>query len=100
MKISNFGTGYVVFVTGACLAEVDHHVVCMDVDINKIDNLRAGISLLREPGVDTIVQRSVTEGELHFSTDAAQAARQSAVHSRRRPARRRWFRTIDMCCLR
>ena len=39
MKIAIYGTGYVGLVTGACLAEVGHHVLCMDVDRNKIDRL-------------------------------------------------------------
>ena len=43
MKITIFGTGYVGLVTGACLADVGHDILCMDVDANKITNLENGI---------------------------------------------------------
>jgi UDPglucose 6-dehydrogenase len=79
MKLSIFGTGYVGLVSGACLAEVGHHVVCMDVDPVKVDNLKAGILPIWEPGLETLVERNVKEGRLHFTTDAAQAVRHGQV---------------------
>ena len=51
MKISIFGTGYVGLVTGACLAEVGHHVVCMDRDEVKIKKLNSGIVPIWEPAL-------------------------------------------------
>lgn len=79
MKISIFGTGYVGLVSGACLAEVGHHVVCMDVDPVKIDKLKAGILPIWEPGLDSLIERNVIEGRLHFTTDAAHAVQHGQV---------------------
>jgi len=73
MRISIFGTGYVGLVTGACLAEVGHHVMCMDVDQNKIDRLRQGIIPIYEPGLEPIVSHNTEAGRLQFTTDAAEA---------------------------
>jgi UDPglucose 6-dehydrogenase len=69
MKISIFGTGYVGLVSGACLAEVGHNVVCVDVDQKKIDNLKVGTLPIWEPGLDALVERNVKEGRLQFTTD-------------------------------
>ena len=79
MKLSIFGTGYVGLVSGACLAEVGHDVVCMDVDPIKIDNLKAGILPIWEPGLDALVERNAKEGRLSFTTDAAQAVAHGLV---------------------
>jgi UDPglucose 6-dehydrogenase len=79
MKISIFGTGYVGLVSGACLAEVGHDVVCVDVDPVKIDNLKQGILPIWEPGLQAIVERNATEGRLHFTTDTAHAVAHGQV---------------------
>ncbi len=73
MKISIFGTGYVGLVTGACLADVGHKVLCMDLDAGKIARLRQGEIPIWEPGLDAIVRRNMAEGRLTFSTDTAEA---------------------------
>lgn len=73
MKVSIFGTGYVGLVTGSCLAHSGHHVTCVDVDEQKVKNLRNGIIPIFEPGLDSIVKQSVKEGRLQFTTDAKQA---------------------------
>lgn len=70
MKISVFGTGYVGLVTGACLAEVGHDVICMDVDQGKIDKLNAGLMPIWEAGLEDIVTRNREDGRLRFTTDA------------------------------
>ena len=59
MKITIFGTGYVGLVTGACLADVGHHVLCMDVDQGKIEKLKNGQIPIYEPGLDNIVKHTV-----------------------------------------
>lgn len=79
MKITIFGTGYVGLVTGACLADVGHEVLCMDVDPVKIDKLRNGMIPIYEPGLDSIVTHNVSAGRLLFSTDTEEAVNHADV---------------------
>jgi len=73
MKVTVFGTGYVGLVTGTCLADVGHDVLCVDIDQKKVDNLKNGIIPIFEPGLDSIVKQSVQNGLLNFTTDMDQA---------------------------
>ena len=73
MRVTIFGTGYVGLVTGTCLAEVGHEVICVDIDTAKIDGLRNGIIPIYEPGLEPMVKANHAEGRLHFTTDAASA---------------------------
>ena len=73
MKITVVGAGYVGLVTGACLAEMGNHVVCLDVDPRKIAMLQRGELPLHEPGLDAVVQRNAAAGRLQFTTDGAAA---------------------------
>jgi len=73
LKVTIFGVGYVGLVTGACLADAGHDVLCMDVDAGRIARLREGHIPIFEPGLEPIVQRNVQEGRLRFTTDVAQA---------------------------
>lgn len=68
MKVSIFGTGYVGLVTGACLAEVGHQVMCVDIDVTKIDRLKQGIIPIYEPGLEPLVRDNVANGQLHFTS--------------------------------
>lgn len=71
MKITVFGTGYVGLVTGACLADVGHYVLCVDVDQGKIERLKQGVIPIYEPGLEAVVRRCYRDGTLDFTTDAA-----------------------------
>ncbi|MBN8734728.1 MAG: UDP-glucose/GDP-mannose dehydrogenase family protein [Xanthomonadales bacterium] len=73
MKLTIFGTGYVGLVTGTCLAEMGNHVLCMDVDADKIAKLERGEIPIFEPGLEPLVQRNHASGRLAFTTDAAKA---------------------------
>ncbi len=73
MKVTIFGTGYVGLVTGACLAEMGNHVLCVDIDAAKVERLKQGDIPIYEPGLESIVQRNHAEGRLDFTTEAAWA---------------------------
>src|SRR6185437_2874000 len=73
MKVTIFGTGYVGLVTGACLAEMGNHVLCVDVDAAKVERLRHGDIPIYEPGLESIVRRNHAEGLLDFTTGAEAA---------------------------
>ena len=69
MKITVFGSGYVGLVTGACLADVGNHVVCVDIDDGKVERLNNGEIPIYEPGLDDVVKRNHEAGRLQFTTD-------------------------------
>ena len=71
MRVCIFGTGYVGLVTGTCLAEVGHDVICVDIDAAKLDGLNRGIIPIYEPGLTPMVQANHAAGRLRFTTDAA-----------------------------
>ncbi|WP_029040789.1 UDP-glucose dehydrogenase family protein [Cucumibacter marinus] len=79
MRVSIFGTGYVGLVTGACLADSGHSVVCMDVDAKKIEALLAGHIPIYEPGLEAIVSRALRMGTLSFTTDPDAAVSHATV---------------------
>src|ERR1700733_12009519 len=75
MRIAMIGSGYVGLVSGACLSEFGHNVVCVDKDEAKIAALKAGGIPIFEPGLDEVVAASVKAGRLSFSTDLGWAVK-------------------------
>ncbi|HFE47862.1 MAG TPA: UDP-glucose/GDP-mannose dehydrogenase family protein [Chromatiaceae bacterium] len=71
MNVTIYGSGYVGLVTGACLAEVGNHVVCVDIDPAKIELLNSGGVPIYEPGLDELIGNNMAAGRLEFTTDAA-----------------------------
>jgi UDPglucose 6-dehydrogenase len=79
VKVSVIGTGYVGLVTGACLAEMGNDVLCLDVDVNKINILKQGGIPIYEPGLEEMVKRNVVTGNLSFTTDVEASAKHGVI---------------------
>ena len=72
MKIAVVGTGYVGLVTGTCFAETGNQVTCVDVNADKVKQLRSGIVPIYEPELDVLFERNTTAGRLKFTTSLAE----------------------------
>ena len=79
MKICIVGTGYVGLITGACLAEMGNHVICVDNDNDKLKKLKNGITPLYEPGLEELIISNFSENRLEFTNDLDYAVKQSLV---------------------
>lgn len=71
MRVCVIGTGYVGLVTGACLAHIGHHVICVDNNEEKVKLMKSGQSPIYEPGLSEIMQSSSEAGHLEFTSDLA-----------------------------
>jgi len=69
MKIAVIGTGYVGLVTGTCLAENGNDVLCVDIDKNKVKQMKAGVVPIYEPHLDVLFERNIKAGRLNFTTN-------------------------------
>ncbi|APT76067.1 UDP-glucose 6-dehydrogenase [Marinitoga sp. 1137] len=78
-KITVIGTGYVGLVVAVGLADFGNHVIGVDIDENKIENLKKGISPIYEPGIEEYLTRNLNSGRLKFSTEIDKAIQESEV---------------------
>jgi len=74
VRISVIGVGYVGLVTGACFAKTGNHVLCMDIDSEKIAKLKEGQIPIYEPHLEEIVRNNLNEGRLEFTDNIKEAA--------------------------
>ncbi|MBL8011679.1 MAG: UDP-glucose/GDP-mannose dehydrogenase family protein [Flavobacteriales bacterium] len=79
MNIAVVGTGYVGLVTGTCFAETGNHVVCVDINEEKVRQLKAGHVPIYEPHLDVLFERNIRQGRLRFTTDLKEAVAQAQV---------------------
>ena len=79
MNIVVAGTGYVGLVTGACLSEVGHNVTCVDIDRQKVELMKQGISPIYEPGLDELLERNYKENRLNFTVDYKNAYKNADI---------------------
>ncbi len=73
MKIAVVGTGYVGLVTGTCLAETGNAVCCVDINVQKVEKMKAGQLPIYEPGLEQLFHRNIKHGRLSFTTNLADA---------------------------
>jgi UDPglucose 6-dehydrogenase len=78
-NIAVIGTGYVGLVTGTCFAETGNNVICVDIDKNKVEQMKSGIVPIYEPGLDILFDRNIKENRLQFTTSLKEAVDQSDI---------------------
>lgn len=79
MKIAVVGTGYVGLVTGTCLAETGNHVICVDINAEKVKKMQSGIVPIYEPHLDVLFERNIKQGRLTFTTNLADAIKDAKI---------------------
>ena len=79
MNIAVVGTGYVGLVTGTCLAETGNHVICVDINKDKVQKMQSGVVPIYEPHLDLIFERNIKQGRLTFTTDLAEAVEKAKI---------------------
>jgi UDPglucose 6-dehydrogenase len=78
-KVCVIGCGYVGLVTGTCLAELGNHVICADVDREKVDSLSRGVSIIHEPGLQPLIKSNLIQQRLNFTADIDDAIKKSDI---------------------
>jgi UDPglucose 6-dehydrogenase len=79
MNIAVVGTGYVGLVTGTCFAETGNHVICVDIDANKVQMMKDGKVPIYEPHLDVLFERNIRQGRLSFTTDLPSAIKDAQI---------------------
>ncbi|MCC6540949.1 MAG: UDP-glucose/GDP-mannose dehydrogenase family protein [Flavobacteriales bacterium] len=79
MNIAVVGTGYVGLVTGTCFAETGNHVVCVDINAEKVQMMKDGKVPIYEPHLDVLFERNIRQGRLRFTTDLAEALEKAQI---------------------
>ena len=79
MKLCMIGTGYVGLVSGVCFSDLGNDVICVDKDVNKINNLKKGIIPIYEPGLEELVLKNYKNKRLNFSTNLKDAISKSDI---------------------
>ena len=79
MKLTVIGSGYVGLVSGACFAEMGNQVTCIDIDAQKIKNLKQGIIPIYEPGLESLVLDNLKKNNLHFTTKLEEGLKQAEI---------------------
>ena len=79
MNIAVVGTGYVGLVTGTCFAETGNHVICVDIDANKVQMMKDGKVPIYEPHLDVLFERNIRQGRLSFTTDLVSAIKDAQI---------------------
>ena len=79
MNIAVVGTGYVGLVTGTCFAETGNHVVCVDINEEKVSMMKAGKVPIYEPHLDVLFERNIRQGRLHFTTKLEEALEKAQI---------------------
>ncbi len=79
MKIAVVGTGYVGLVTGTCFAETGNDVICIDIDVQKVNKLSNGEITIYEPGLNKLFLRNLKEERLNFTTDLAAGIKDAMI---------------------
>ena len=79
MRVSIVGSGYVGLVTGAGLSQVGHHVVCMDKDAARVEELRGGKCPIYEPGLESLLRENASQGRLSFTTSMPEAVNHAEI---------------------
>ena len=79
MDLAVIGTGYVGLVTGTCFAETGNNVICVDVDLKKLEKLKKGNIPIYEPGLQAIFERNIRDKRLSFTSDLAKGVSNAEV---------------------
>jgi len=79
-RLSVFGSGYVGLVAGVCFAEHNNHVICVDVDLERVEMLKRGECPIFEPGLTELLKKVIARGNIEFTADAEYAIKKSDIH--------------------